>query len=308
MRSVTVAGVVALASLWTALPADAQGAADAPAFVVGPNKAYCHPSADGNSIWMNGLLDDGDGTTYNVFGDPAFVDPALGIGFDPVQDADFEIRIPLSPASADGFVVLGSVSAQAFLGSGAYGGGEGTVGTSLAVDGTVIGSAEPVDHMMLPHNSNDQGAAGGTGPYEEITWTFDIPETPVPAGSLLEWVISGHIDFGNNIFLSCFENRGRSNIDIPVTALGLGAPGGGDDGNSTTTDSTTSTSSSSSSTSTSSTSTSSRSTSTTTTSSSSSSSSTNATSDGEQDTPAPPLALAGLAVLGAAFVMRRRLR
>lgn len=302
MRSLTVTGVVALAILWTALPVMAQGAADAPAFVVGANKAYCHTSADGNTIWMNSLADDGDGTTYNVFGDPTFVDPALGIGFDPVQDVDFEIRIPLSPAAA-GFVIQGTVSAQAFLGSGAYGGGQGTVGTSLVVDGTEVGAAAAVDHTMQPHNSN----AGGTGPYEELAWTFDVPATTVPAGGLLEWVISGHIDFGNNIFLSCFEGRGRSNVDIPVTALGAGSPGTDSGGSNSTTNSTSSTVSVSSSSSTSSTSTSSTST-TSMSSSSTSRSSTSTAADGEQDAPAPPLALAGLAVLAAAFVVRRRLR
>jgi MYXO-CTERM domain-containing protein len=305
-RPLALAGVFVASFLAMALPADAQGDPSAPPLVVGTNKAYCHTTEDGMGIWMNTLLDDGPGTTYNVFGEPAFVDPALGIGFDPVQDEDFAIRIPLSP-STQALVLSGTVNVQIFLGSGAYGGGQGSVSTSLAVDGTDIGTGVAQDHMMEPHNSN----AGGTGPYEELTWTFEVPSTTVPAGSLLEWVVSGHIDFGNNIFLSCYETRGRSNIDLPVTSLSGG--GGADGSGSTNTTDTNSTGSStvSVSNSTSITKTSTSKTSTTSASTSRSTTSGNATGNGtadDKDSPAPPLAFAGLAVLVAAVAVRRKLR
>lgn len=294
MRSLTVT-TLALIGLFGALAAGAQGSADAPPLAIGTNKTYCHAAEDGMTAWMNTLPDDGDGTTYNVFGEPAFVDPALGIGFDPVQDADFEIRIPLSPSTQD-LELAGTITAQAFIGSGAYGGGQGSIGASLAVGGTEVGAAEPQDHTMEPHNSN----AGGTGPYEDLTWTFDIPATSVPAGTLLEWVITGHIDFGNNIFLSCFEGRGRSSIDLPVVALSGGPGGGEEDGNSTTnsaTDSPTVSGSATNGTS-----------APTATTGTATNSTTNATGGDSQDSPAPPLAMAALAVLAAASVVRRRLR
>lgn len=299
---VFVLAAVALAALAPAGPAQAQ-AADAPAFAVGANKAYCHASDDSMQAWMNLLQDDGGGVPYNIFGEPAFVDPVQGIGFDPVQDEDFVVRIPLAPAATQGLVLSGTVNVQAFIGSGAYGGGQGTIAASLAVDGTEVGAAEAKDHTMQPHNSN---LPEGAGPYEEITWTFEVPETTVPAGGLVEWVISGHIDFGNNIFLACHEARGRSNIDLPVTATTGGAPAGGGAGgngtsNATSTvsvSSTNSTTSRSASSSASNTGTSTPSTSTTG----------NGTADEEQDTPAPSVAAATLAVVAAAAAVRRRLR
>jgi MYXO-CTERM domain-containing protein len=292
--------ILGLVGLGAAAPAHAQGDPEAPPLVVGTNKAYCHAAEDGMTAWMNTLADDGPGTTYNVFGEPAFVDPVQGIGFDPVQDEDFTIRIPLSPPS-DGVVLAGAANVQVFFGSGAYGGGQGSVATSLALDGTDLATGEAQDHTMQPHNSN---APGGAGPYEELTWTLDVPATTVPAGALLEWVISGHIDYGNNIFLSCFETRGRSSIELPVSSVA--GPVGQTSNSTTNTTSDSDSNMTSSSTTSGSKSTTSKATSGSATTAGNQTG--NGTADDAKDSPAPPIAFVGLAVVLAAIAVRRRLR
>lgn len=291
-------------------------AATAPPFVEGANTLYCHASEDDLTVWMNSLKDDGAGTPYYLTGDSTVTDPVLGVGYDPVAHEAVEAHIPLTPMLTGAVVLKGTVTAQAFIGSGGFGGGEGTFGVSLMVGTTTIGSAAPVQTIMKPHNGNVPG--GATETYEEITWTFDIPDTTVPAGAPLEWVISGTIDAGNNIFLACSLPRGQSNIVVPVLALEAADAGASASTNSTTGASSSSTSgsasaSSSSHSGSSSASSSSRSSSTSrsasqTVSASASNSTTNATAATSKGSPAPQL-LPVLGVLGLVAVMaRRRLR
>ena len=290
-------GVLVLSLVVACLPARAQSA-EAPPFVEGANTLYCHATTDGLNGWINALVEDGDEAPYYLTGAGTVI-PGAGVGVDPVAQESVDAHLPLTPALAQTIVVGGTVTAQAFIGSGAYGGGMGSFGSSLMAGTTVLGSAAEVEHQMVPHNSNDQGAAGGTGPYEEITWTFEVPETPIPAGTVLEWVISGTVEVGNNVFLACNEQRGRSNIDVPVLAVEAGgAPGNESDPSSTNATSGVAT------------------TSPTTTASnvsaaasSATNTTTNATADGSngsKDSPSVPL-VAALAVAVAAVMARRRL-
>lgn len=208
--------VVALSAsvFLSTFPVQAQSVATPPDFVVGPNKSYCHVTDATNTIWMNTLEDDGDGVPYEIYGEPAFTDPALGAGQDPVVDEDFETRIPLSPALAQDLVLEGTVTVQAYIGGGTYTVGRGSIGTSLVAGGAVLGEAAAKTHQMAPSQ------AGAT--YTAISWTFDVSSTTVPAGTLLEWVISGSAS-GNNVFLACHEARGRSYIELPIVSAAGGA-------------------------------------------------------------------------------------
>lgn len=305
-RSVPV--VLSLLIAVAMLPSVTSQATEAPAFVVGANKLYCHATEDSLTVWMNALVDDGFAGPYQPTGEAAFTDPALGVGFDPVAQEAVEIRIPLTPALGQTIVVKGTVTVQAFIGSGAYGGGAASLAASLVAGTTVLGASEAVDHTMTPKNANvpDNPATGpGTGPYDEIGWTFDVPETPIPAGTPLEWVISGTIEFGNNVFLACHEARGRSNIDVPVAALDDGSANAAAESASNTTTNTTTTSSTSSSASSTT-----RATSSTTTAASSTTAGNSTTPAAEEDTedaPGLPMLATGLALLAVALVLRRRL-
>src|SRR5262245_25646098 len=139
-----VAGLLALAALAT--PALSQSTASPPPFAVGDNVSYCHVTDATNTIWMNTQLDDGDGVPYEVFGDPAATDPVLGVGIDPVGAEDFEVRIPLSPALTQDLTLAGTVTVQAYIGSGAYGGGTASIATSLVAGGAEVGAAAAKDH------------------------------------------------------------------------------------------------------------------------------------------------------------------
>lgn len=285
-RSLAFAGALAL-SLAMAGPVLGQ-ATEAPAFVVGANTAYCHASEDSLQVWMNLLVDDGGGVPYYIFGESTTTVPGVGAGVDPVVNQAFETRIPLAPALAQDLTVAGTVTVQAYIGGGQYTAGQAEIGTSLVAGDAVLGSAEAKEHQMAP------AAAGET--YQAIAWEFEVAEATVPAGTGLEWVISGTVQGGNNVFLACHEARGRSSIQIPVTAASGGADTSGTNSTSDTgsTNSTVSASLTNSTTSLSSTGT--------------NSTTGNATADGSKDSPAPPLAVAGLAVLVAAVAVRRRLR
>ncbi|MEA3136330.1 MAG: hypothetical protein QOC71_611, partial [Thermoplasmata archaeon] len=156
-------GVIAFL-LFASVNVQAQ-AASAPPFVVGDNKLYCHATTDGLTGWINALLEDGDEAPYYLTGAGTVI-PGAGIGVDPVAQEDVDAHIPLQPALAQTIAIGGTVTAQAFIGSGAYGGGIASFGVSLMAGTAVLGSAEPVDHQMAPNNGN---VPGGTGPYEEIT-------------------------------------------------------------------------------------------------------------------------------------------
>ena len=209
-----LAALLLLAALAT--PTLSQSTATPPAFAVGANKSYCHAVDATNAVWMNTQMDDGDGVPYEFFGEPTATDPVLGAGLDPVLDEAFETRIPLSPALAQDLSIAGTVTVDAFIGGGTYTAGEASIATSLVAGGAVLGAAEAKDHQMSPAQSGQT--------YNAISWTFDVPSTEVPAGTLLEWVISGTAS-GNNVFLACHEARGRSSITLPVTAASALAGG-----------------------------------------------------------------------------------
>jgi MYXO-CTERM domain-containing protein len=221
------AAFLVVAALAAGSPVQAQ-AASAPDFAVGDAVVYCHASEDSLSVWMNTLVDDGGGTPYYLFGASTATVPVVGAGVDPVVSQAFEARIPLTPTLAQDIVVAGTVSVQAYIGGGTFTAGRGSIATALAVDGTDIGSADAKTHDMTP------SLAGQT--YSPISWTFEVPEITVTAGSVVEWVLRGTVTAGNNIFMACHEARGRSAIMIPITALPVGgdAPEAPTDDNSTT--------------------------------------------------------------------------
>jgi uncharacterized protein (TIGR03382 family) len=234
MVRVSVASVALLVatSLVAGSPVQAQ-ATSVPDFAVGDAVVYCHASADSLSVWMNTLVDDGGGTPYYLFGTSTATIPVVGAGVDPVVSQTFEARIALTPALAQDIVVAGTVSVQAYIGGGTYTAGRASIATALAVDGTDLGSAAAKTHDMTPSQ------AGQT--YTAISWTFDVPEITVAAGSVVEWVLRGTVTGGNNVYLACHEARGRSAITIPITGLPVGgdAPDAPVDGNSTTNSTTT---------------------------------------------------------------------
>lgn len=214
MRLSPAFALMAVLALAGVPAADAQSTASPPPFAAGANKSYCHVVDATNTIWMNTLEVDGEEVPYELFGEPAATDPVVGVGIDPVVDEAFEVRIPLSPALAQTLVLKGTVSATAYIGSGAYGGGSASIGIALVAGGAELGSAAEKDHRMAPKNGNAP-QLGTT--YEPISWTFDLAEATVPAGTTLEWVISGSAT-GNNVFLACHAARGRSFIEIPVVS------------------------------------------------------------------------------------------
>jgi hypothetical protein len=213
---VRVLGALVLLLLFLApIPAQAQ-AASAPAFVVGPNKIYAHATADSLTVWMNTLLEDGGAAPYYLTGAPA---STTGIAMDPVANTAFTARIPLNPGLTQSLVLDGTVNVQAYIGGGAASAGVATIGTSLAVDGTVVGSAAAKNHIIT-----GEPQAGTT--YDPISWTFPVANVAVPAGATLEWIVSGTVLVGNNVYLAAHVARGSSYIEIPVASLAAGGPGG----------------------------------------------------------------------------------
>ncbi len=209
-------GVLLASLLFNVVPVQGQ-TTPAPAFTAAATKVYAHTSVDDLSVWMNTLLDDGAPSPYYVFGPSAFTDPVLGLGVDPVANQAFEVHIPLTPALTQSLVLDGTVNVQAYIGGGAYSGGVANIGTSLQADGKSLGSAAAKQHIMSPKNSNAP-QLGTT--YDPISWSFAVSKAVVPAGATLEWILSGTALVGNNIFLSTYEARGRSYIELPVASAG----------------------------------------------------------------------------------------
>lgn len=206
------------------LPSGVQAqAASAPDFTASAVKVYAHSSEDSLSVWMNTLLDDGAAVPYYFFG-ASDVPSAAGQtpASDPVAGEDFEARIALTPELTQDLTLKGTVNVQAFIGGGTATTGAASIGTSLVAGGAELGKAAAKNHVMLPKPA--QAPQAGTT-YDSITWTFDVDAT-VPKGTKLEWVISGTVYFGNNVFLSTYEARGRSYIELPVTATAGGGTGG----------------------------------------------------------------------------------
>lgn len=214
---VVAALMVAWGLLAVPLPAASQSTATPDPLAAGAVKSYCHVLDADNIVWMNTLVDDGDAAPYEFYGAPAQTLPGVGAGIDPVAEEDFEARIALSPALTQDIVLEGTVNVQAYIGGGTYTAGSAMISSSLVADGAVLGEGEETEHTMTPKQ------AGET--YDPISWSFDVPATAIPAGSVLEWVISGYAS-GNNIFLACHEARGRSYIELPVASASGGLGGG----------------------------------------------------------------------------------
>lgn len=272
------------------------GAAQDPAAPSPSPTAYIlyahHHDSDTEELngWMNTLVTDPTGN-----------DVALGPATpesQPIPDRVYTFT--LAPAMAAPFTLdpAGNIVIDAYIGAG---GSQGVVqvSTDLTYGGEVVVSGEPVNHPFQQ---------AGTAAYPKVSWTLAPAITEFAPGNDLVWTVTLTGIAVQTVFMSVSPERGSSGVTLPILTGGDAPPGSG--GSNTTTDSETSTSSSSTSSSSTSTSSSSTSTSTTTTSSSSTSRSTttNATNGDEEDTPAPPMALAGLAIVAAAFVMRRRLR
>jgi hypothetical protein len=116
-RPLALAGVLVVALLTATWPVQAQ-ATEAPAFVEGANKVYCHASPDSLNVWMNTLEDDGDGFPYYLFGESTTTVPGVGAGVDPVVNEEFEARIVLTPALSQSITIGGTVNVQAYIGGG----------------------------------------------------------------------------------------------------------------------------------------------------------------------------------------------
>lgn len=212
MRVLPVTTLLLLALALTS-PVQGQTMQTAP-FVVGSNKSYCHVDDAADAVWMNTNETDGDEAPHEIFGASDVQVPVVGIGADPVANEAFEVRIPLMPGLSQNLAIGGTVTVQAYIGGGAFSAGSANIATSLAAGGTELGAAEAKMHQMTPKNTNAP-QVGVT--YDPISWTFDVADVTVAAGTTLEWVIEGTVT-GNNVFISCFEARGRSYIDIPVLA------------------------------------------------------------------------------------------
>ncbi len=186
-----------------------------PALSVRETTLNAFASEDSLSVWMSPSSDDGVGPYY-MFGEGTAV-PQVG-NMDPQADAAFETVIPLVPGLENDIVLAGTISVQAYIGGGAYTVGRASIGTSLLVNGEAVASADEIVHNMIP--SIWVMGAGTQSTYSAIDWTMDIEETLIPAGSTLEWVLSGEVVLGNNIYLAAHEARGRSHIVLPIKAVG----------------------------------------------------------------------------------------
>jgi MYXO-CTERM domain-containing protein len=249
--------------------------------------------------WMNTLVTDPTGN------DIALGPPASSVGG--VASAPYTGTRTYTLTLAPGlqgpvtFDPAGNIVIDAYIGSGS-GAGVVRVTTELRHGSTVIVTGAAQNH---------QYDAAGTGPYDKVTWTLAPAVTELAPGEDLVWEVE-LTGVAQAVFLSVSPDRGSSAVTLPVLTGGGPAPGN-DTGNSTTNSTTSSQSATST---TSATSTSASASVTTTTSSTSSTTAadesetttTNSTGGDSQDSPAPPLALAALAVLAAAFVVRRRLR
>lgn len=209
LNAILIAAVVACALV----PVSDAQATSGPPFDIGAARLYAHASEDFMTIWMNALEEDGTGPYY-ITGAPlvpsaAGASPAL----DPVVDEEFEVRIPLSTELLQDLVLDGDIVVQAYIGGGTYTRGEATISTALAVDGIVVAESEAKTHTMA-------GSAAGE-PYSPIDWTLAVGELVVPKGASMEWVIFGHIEYANNMYLATHAARGMSYIELPVVALAL---------------------------------------------------------------------------------------
>ncbi len=182
-----------------------------PAFAAGANKVYCQAAADQLSVWMNTAEPTGT-VPYYLTGEP---EPNSGM--DPVADEPFTARIALTPALGQDLVLDGTINVQAYIGGGSFTVAQASIETSLVVAGTAVATAAAKDHTMQP---SGEGAT-----YTPISWTMTVANVAVPAGALVEWVISGTVQAGNNVFLACYEARGMSYIELPVKSASAGASG-----------------------------------------------------------------------------------
>lgn len=191
-------------------PASAQ-AATAPDFVVGPNKVYCHASADSLTGWINTVKEDGT-TPFYLTGAPQ---STTGVAMDPVANAAFTATLPLTPKLGTDIVLDGTINVQAYIGGGVASHGVANIGVKLSVAGATIASAAAKQHVVT-------GEPDASTTYDAISWTMTVSNVAIPAGAEVAWVVEGSGATGNNFYLACHTARGSSYIELPVKSAGGG--------------------------------------------------------------------------------------
>jgi MYXO-CTERM domain-containing protein len=289
-RFLVLIASVALAGLAGAPSAEAQSAG---------TTWYVHAFSDtyGAGAFLDLLPPTDDDADNTATGDPAPAPLTIRIA---TQD-------PLTSAyAAVGTEAQAKVWMKGFQGAPAP---QTKVTLSLLSNGDLLGE-QTVTHDIVCAGDPTVAACS----IVEYDFTIPITATTLAAGATLEMlVVAETADCG--CYTSAFYARGSSpdhpwQFTLPFVA-GAGTADGDDN---STTNSTSQSSSSTgtttgpSSNTTTATKTSSSSSTTSSSSSSSDSATTNATADGSKDSPAPPLAFAGLALLLAAVAVRRRLR
>jgi MYXO-CTERM domain-containing protein len=288
--------ILGLLLLSAAIPAAMAQDPSAPNPSPTANVLYAHhhdSDTEELSAWMNTLVTDPTGN-----------DVALGPTTVPCCPEARTYTITLAPALAGPIELdpAGNIVIDAYIGAGGSS-GVVRVSTALTHGGAAVATGAAVNH---PYTQSDTAA------YPKVSWTIAPEITTLEAGKDLVWTVSLTGVAVQTVFLSVSAERGSSGITLPILTGGSASGGGNSTGNSTT-NTTTSTSSASGTSSATSSSASTSKSSTTTSASTSESSSTsgnatNTTAGESKDGPAPPLALAALAVLVAAVAVRRRLR
>lgn len=250
-----------------------------------------------------------DGWMNTLVTDPTGNDIALGPADPAAQPLPERVyTFTLAPALQAPFTLdpSGNIVIDAYIGAG---GSQGVVrvSTEITYGGEVVASGAAQNHVYQQ---------AGTAAYPKVTWTVAPEITEFQPGNDLVWTVTLSGIAGQTVFMSVSAERGSSGVTLPILTGGSagGSSTSGSSSNTTTPAPTNGTvSASGSPTSTPSASTSgSLSVSTSSASASvtngAATSTTNGTADASKDSPAPPLAFAGLAVLLAAFAARRRLR
>jgi hypothetical protein len=175
-----------------------------------------HVSPNDLSLWAH--HSDGDDETVGWMnadrGDPDSTDVAMGAAETGITARAWSLV--LSPLTQGAVVLDGNVVMTAYLGGGSAQ-GFWTVSSELRVDGVAIATGGD-EQIQLEE--------AGTGEYKMVTWTVAVATT-IPAGAALEWFMDGS-GVATAVFLGVAENRGKSNIllpvvsaDVPATAPGV---------------------------------------------------------------------------------------
>ncbi len=159
--------------------------------------------------WMNTLEDDGNDVAVGPSGGPTA--PFVGVPAGRVH------TFTLNPALT-GTLVLdpeGMIDVTAHIGSGG-GNGATRVSTRILYGDEVVTAGTAQNHPIVQ---------AGSGPYTAVTWSLPPMITELAPGSDLVWEIT--IEGASTaVFISVSEERGRSNIALPILELRDAAPGG----------------------------------------------------------------------------------